>query len=409
MIPKTLVPLPDVVFFQEGPGLRKWQWTDHGMKVINVTNILGDSAGSVDVSNTDKYISLLEFEQKYKHFAVENGDFVVASSGNTYGKVGKVTESCLPLMMNTSVIRFHSLDPERLDNDYLYAFLRSPDFRNQVERFVIGGAQPNFGPSHLKKMVIPVRSLREQRRIASVISGYDDLIENNRRRIQLLEQFARLLYKEWFAHLRFPGHEHVKIKDGVPEGWQRSCVPDVIDINPITKAERGTEITYVPMASLSEIGMTADAKLFERRATHTSVRFQRNDVLFARITPCLENGKTAFVDFLKSGEVACGSTEFIVLRGRLVSPYFVYCLSRSYKFRELAIKSMTGSSGRQRVQESSFSEYLVPVPPPFIADSFDQFAKPCFRQIETLVNENNKLAKARDFLLPRLMSGELTI
>ncbi|MBI2778767.1 MAG: hypothetical protein HYX62_03125 [Gammaproteobacteria bacterium] len=86
------VPLPEVVFFQEGTGLRKWQWTNDGMKVINVTNILGDAAGTVDVTNTDKYISLVEFEERYKHFAVENGDFVVASSGNTYGKVGKITE-----------------------------------------------------------------------------------------------------------------------------------------------------------------------------------------------------------------------------------------------------------------------------------------------------------------------------
>jgi hypothetical protein len=90
-------PLRDVAFFQEGPGLRTYQWRDGGMKVINVTNIIGD--GSVDTTNTDKYISIDEFETKYPHFAVEEGDIVVASSGNTYGKVGRIRVENLPLSL----------------------------------------------------------------------------------------------------------------------------------------------------------------------------------------------------------------------------------------------------------------------------------------------------------------------
>lgn len=149
-----VITLPDVVFFQEGPGLRKWQWTESGMKVINVTNILGD--GTIDTSNTTRFIAIEEYEKTYRHFAVDAGDIVVASSGNTYGKVGRISAKDLPLMMNTSVIRFRSSDRGRLDDDFLYAFLRSEVFRNQVESFVIGSAQPNFGPTHLKRMVMPL-------------------------------------------------------------------------------------------------------------------------------------------------------------------------------------------------------------------------------------------------------------
>ena len=126
--PWPLKPLPDVAFFQEGPGLRKWQWTESGMKVINVTNILGD--GSVDVNNTARFISLEEYESKYRHFSVDSGDIVVASSGNTYGKVGRVNHSHLPVMMNTSVIRFHPADPDKLDQNFLFSFLRSHLFKN---------------------------------------------------------------------------------------------------------------------------------------------------------------------------------------------------------------------------------------------------------------------------------------
>lgn len=403
------VPLTEYVFFQEGPGLRKWQWTDDGMKVINVTNLLGDEAYTVDTTNTDKYISLVEFEEKYSHFEVDDGDFVVASSGNTYGKVGKITQRNLPLMMNTSVIRFRSNNLEKLDDQYLFCFLRSKDFRGQIDAFVTGGAQPNFGPSHLKKMDIPLPDIDLQRKIGAFITDYDNLIENNRRRIQLLEESARLLYQEWFVHLRFPGHEQVKIIDGVPEGWEPTLVPDVIDVNPRTPVEKGKEIWYVPMSSLSETAMTANTADFERRTKHTNVKFKKNDVLLARITPCLENGKTGYAYFLAEDEVACGSTEFIVLRGNRVPSEFVYCLARSYPFRENAIKSMTGSSGRQRVQNSCFDKYAVPLPPKSILDEFVQVVQNNFDQVRNLMAQNAKLAQARDLLLPKLMSGELTV
>lgn len=146
--------IPDYVFFQEGPGLRKWQWTEFGMKVINVKNIL--KSGDIDTSNTKRYISYNEFNKKYKHFMISEGDIVIASSGNTYGKIGKILKYHLPLMMNTSVIRFRSKNNDILDQNYLYWFLRSDFFKQQIENFVIGSAQPNFGPSHLKMMKILV-------------------------------------------------------------------------------------------------------------------------------------------------------------------------------------------------------------------------------------------------------------
>ena len=216
-----LAKLPEYVFFQEGPGLRKWQWTDDGMKVINVKNILPD--GSIDLSNSDRYISLEEFEQRYSHFAVEDGDIVVASSGS-YGKVGRIYRRHLPLMMNTSVIRFHPLSPESLDPNYLFAFLRSNLFHNQVESLVTGSVQKNFGPSHLKIMEIPVPLLPTQRNIAAVLSAYDDLIENNTRRIKILEEMASAIYREWFVEFRFPGHEGVEMVESelglIPQGWE---------------------------------------------------------------------------------------------------------------------------------------------------------------------------------------------
>jgi len=293
--------------------------------------------------------------------------------------------------------------------EFLYYFLFYKARTGHLSSLFTGSTIKHLPREKLALVEVPVPPLSTQDQIASVLSAYDDLIENNRRRIQLLEQAARLLYKEWFVHLRLPGHEHTQIIDGVPEGWEDTLLPDVIDVNPKTPAEKGKEILYVPMSALSETGMTANTADFERRTTHTTVKFKKNDVLLARITPCLENGKTGYAYFLRDDEVACGSTEFIVLRGRHVSSAFTYCLARSYPFRGNAIKSMIGSSGRQRVQASCFDEYRVPLPPKHLLKMFDEIANTAFGQIRVLVAQNDKLIKARDLLLPKLMNREMAV
>lgn len=145
------------------------------------------------------------------------------------------------------------------------------------------------------------------------------------------------------------------------------------------------------------------------REGRSGSKFQNGDTLFARITPCLENGKTGFVNFLAPDDAGFGSTEFIVLRSKLVTPEFVYCLARTYAFRENAIKSMIGSSGRQRVQESCFAKFNVWVPPQAILSEFSAMAVPIFEQVKTLHAQNQRLRAARDLLLPRLMSGEIAV
>jgi type I restriction enzyme S subunit len=292
---------------------------------------------------------------------------------------------------------------------YLYHFLRSPQFHGQVNSLRSGVAQPQLPIRDMRRIKMPLPKLAVQQAISNILSAYDDLIENNRRRIQLLEQAARLLYREWFVHLRFPGHGHVKIKDGVPEGWEKKTVPEVIEINSKEAVPKGTPIRYVPMTCLSTTGMTFDLGDAEIRTKSTSVRYRNGDILFARITPCLENGKTGFVNFLHEDEVACGSTEFIVLRGSSVSPYFAYCLARTHDFRETAIKSMIGSSGRQRVQPSCFDDFIVARPPRFLQDEFDRVCEPIFSQIAGLSSQVQSLTQARDLLLPRLMNGEVAV
>ncbi|MEX1277043.1 MAG: restriction endonuclease subunit S [Bacteroidota bacterium] len=277
-----------------------------------------------------------------------------------------------------------------------------------INRIDVGAAIPTTNRDSFYAVPVVVPPLDKQSRIASILSAYDDLIDNNLRRIKLLEESAKQLYKEWFVRLRFPGYEHAKIRNGAPEGWQQLKAPDVMEINPRTLIRDGEiEITYVPMSSLSEGHMTVSFDLFEKRPKATGSKFKNGDVLFARITPCLENGKTAYVNFLSDGEVACGSTEFIVLRNKFLSPEFVYCLARTDEFRGNAIKSMIGSSGRQRVQESCFDEFKVPLPSRLIMDQFQEAVEPIFNKIRVLQFQSQRLRQARDILLPKLMSGAI--
>ncbi len=325
---------------------------------------------------------------------------VVTGRYGTLGEVFYIDEPYWPLNTALYAIDFHGNNPR-----FIAYFLKQVLRRTRSDKAAVPGVNRN----DLHEIQVRIPDANTQGRIANIVVAYDDLIENNRRRIKLLEDTARLLYREWFVEFRFPGHEHVKILDRVPEGWERRRFVEVIEVNPITSIERNGPITYVPMAALSASGMSVDSELLEQRPKATAVHFRNGDTLLARITPCLENGKTAFVNFLQNGEAACGSTEFIVLRGKQVSSFFVYCLARTERLRGIAIKSMIGSSGRQRVQASCFDEFVVPIPPKHILAVFDDFASSTFHQIRVLTGMNDRLIKAGNLILPKLMSGELGV
>ncbi len=259
----------------------------------------------------------------------------------------------------------------------------------------------------LKSIKIPLPPLSTQKKIAGILSAYDDAIENNLRRIKLLEEMAQITYEEWFVRLRFPGHTTTPINPttGLPEGWVERTITDAISVNPRTKPNANTEAPYVPMSSLSESSMVIEN--IETRILSGGAKFKNGDTLFARISPCLENGKTGFVQFMNdNNSVATGSTEYIVLRETpSVNRYFIYCLSRSEFFRENSINSMVGSDGRQRVNPEIYSQLLLKLPPKEIMLDFQVMAEPLFNGIKTLIQQNQHLREARDILLPRLMTG----
>jgi type I restriction enzyme S subunit len=344
---------------------------------------------------------------------------IVSSSGVTgFHNVAKVTGPGVVTGRYGTLGEVHYIE-----GDYwpLNTALYVEDFKGNHPRYVAyllmtlelgtqnaAGAVPGINRNALHQMMVQVPDVAEQIRIASVLSTYDDLIETNRRRIALLEESARLLYREWFVQLRFPGHEQAQIVNGLPAGWSLQPLSALIEINPRTPFEKGKSYPFVPMQALSETSMLIGER--EERVISGGAKFRNLDTLLARITPCLENGKTGFVQFLTDdAPVASGSTEFIVMRSRTVSPYWVYCLARSEAFREHAIGSMAGSDGRQRVNPKCFDTFQALQAPTSVLDNFDQTMQPVFAQIEVLAQTNQRLQSARDALLPQLMSGQLDV
>ena len=294
-------------------------------------------------------------------------------------------------------------DTTKILYGYAYYLLR----QFNLNGYAGGAAQPLITQGLLKRLKCDVPTIKQQQYIIDLLSAYDNLIEVNNKRIKMLEQMAENLYKEWFVRFRFPAHENAGFKNGLPKGWLRKRADEVMYFNPTLPIGNQSSFTIIPMEALSTTSMVLDSKSFIIQDYISGRRSQNGDTLFAKITPCLENGKTGFVMGLPDGEVLGGSTEFIVLRSKALTPHYVYCLARSYYFRQTAILSMNGADGRQRVDENKLKSTKVIQPEKEALEQFEKLVSPFFDQIHCLDGENDNLIKQRDLLLPSLMSGKL--
>lgn len=352
-----------------------------------------------------RHISETEFPRWTKRVEPSVGDIVFSYEAtlHRYAVIPEGFRGCLGRRLG--LVR---LDRTKADPRFVHYYFLSELWRRVAESWVISGATVDRLPiKDFPKFAVSFPPLSAQKRIASILSAYDDLIENNLRRMGLLEEAARQLYREWFVRLRFPGHESTPVHKGVPDGWAWKRLDSVIDLNPKTVPPSGEKKAWVSMSGLSENSMLIDEMEFKDGSSGT--KFQRHDTLLARITPCLENGKTAFVQILNDGETSMGSTEFIVMRSSEVSPEFVYLLARTDNFRGIAIASTTGSSGRQRVTTSVLADLPILVPSSETLGNFTERVRPMFDTVEKLQKQNTLLAEARDHLLPRLMRGEIEV
>ena len=355
-----------------------------------------------------RQITKADFEETHKRTMLEVDDILLTNSG-TIGRMAFVTdrEATTKTTFQKSVAIIKP-DKQKVLPRYLYYQLQNcvPQFINSSN----GSAQKNLLLSTMRTFQIEIEeNCEKQEKIANTLFAYDDLIENNQRQIKLLEEAAQRLYKEWFVDLRFPGHENTKIVDGVPEGWNWCKLEDAIQFDPKVTLTKERMKQFIPMSALSTASMVLDESQFTETTSNSGSKFQNGDTLLARITPCLENGKTAYVSGLKSDEGAVGSTEYIVMRAKTINSYMVYLLARTDDFRQSAINSMSGSDGRQRVKSDKLKmlDYLHPTSE--LVEKFENVEEPIFEKIYRLSEQMQQAKQARDLLLPKLMSGEVEV
>ena len=375
--------------------------TEHGYKLVTGKHVKN---GRIDPTDA-YYISEQDYRKINERSLVEQWDVLMSMIG-TVGEVAVVKNVPDYAIKNVALFKCGGSE---LKGKWLSYYLQSPIAKGHMNGNQKGSSQQFLSLKQLRDLPVIIIDKFLMQRIVNILSSYDDLIENNRKQIKLLEEAAQRLYKEWFVDLRFPGHEETPIVDGVPAGWERTSLEDIIEFNPKVILNKERIKQCVPMSALSTSSMVINSQEFTNTISNAGSKFQNGDTLLARITPCLENGKTGFVDNIKSPEGAVGSTEFIVMRSRKLCPYMVYLLSRTDDFRKTAINSMTGSDGRQRAQVDKIKSYVFVCPPQNVIESFEVFVAPFFKAISIYNKQCIELSEARDRLLPKLMSGEIEV
>ena len=321
---------------------------------------------------------------------------------------------------------------EGVDQGFLHYCMASWPFVDFATAGAEGTRMPRAKWEHVSRYEISLPPLPEQRAIAHILGTLDDKIELNRRMNETLEGMARALFKSWFVDFEpvrakmegrwrrgaslpgMPAELYDLFPDGlvdselgeIPAGWSLALLPELIEVNPQRPLQKGTVAPYLDMANMPTRGHVPDSVL--ERPFRSGMRFANGDTLIARITPCLENGKTAYVDFLRENEIGWGSTEYIVMKPRPPLPHeFAYFLARSTRFREFAIRNMSGTSGRQRVPVSALSSFSLLSPPAQLTAEFGCTARTLLSQASQAVQESRTLAALRDTLLPKLISGDV--
>lgn len=331
------------------------------------------------------------------------GDVVLTTRG-TLGHVAYYSDA-IPfdrIRINSGMLIARS-SVHLLPNYLFYAF-RDPMFQAMIDGVRSGSAQPQLPAKTLKEMTIPVPTLEEQKRIADILSAYDKLIENNRRQIALLEEAAQRLYKEWFVDLRFPGYETVSIHDGLPEGWKRGKLADLLDDvgKRINKGDRDGFHHYLPIDSIPSHSFSCYESKPIDEAMSSLLAFNKGDIVFGAMRPYFH--KVILAPYPGLTRSTC-----FVLREK--DPVY-----HSYAFMTLFYEgtirfatSISVGTTMPYVRWCDLKKMSILLPQCSIAERFNRNLESLFREIELLEQQIATAREARDRLLPKLMSGEIEV
>lgn len=373
---------------------------DTGFKMIRTTNVKG---GFIDLTDV-RYVTEDVFQKWTRRSKPQYGDVILTREAPV-GEVGRYTSDDDKVFLGQRLFHYRP-DPALLDWNYLAYVLQSRTVQGRLKGLGFGATVEHIRVGDAEDFLIPCPPIGIQQKIGGVLSAYDDLIENNRRRIQLLEQVVGLLYKEWFAHLRFPGHEHVKIKNGVPEGWEKKTAFDVMDV--LSGGTPKTDVSdywggKIPFFTPKDATDSAYVFATEKTLTETGLK-NCNSVLYPKDTVFITARGTVGNINLTAVPMAMNQSCYALVAKPPLNQIFLHlALKESVEqFRSRAVGAVFDAIIRDTFK-------LIPfvVPEENLVRLFTDYAEPVLGQLHALMNQTRKLAQARDLLLPRLMSGEI--
>ncbi len=382
----------------------------NGYKMINMGELFAnDRIGVMDMERVQLN------EREFENMLVEPGDLLFARQSLVLSGAGKcsiVKATDEPTTYESHLIRVR-LKSEIANPDFYRYYFKSPI--SPIKSIVTQGVQAGIRATDLARLDVHVPPITIQTRIAEILSAYDDLIENNRRRIDLLEQSARLLYKEWFVSLNFPGHEHVKVKDGVPQGWVISTVADVCisfdDGDWIeTKDQSGEDYRLLQISNIGEDDFVETGN-FRYVSEDTFRRLRCNevkpgDILISRMPDPI--GRAWYVTKQPWKMITAVDATIARPNSQLVNPFYYLYHINSPSHLALCASRATGAT-RPRVARKTMGALPIKVPPLTLQNEFGDTVKNIHRMKTTLRRQTEQLTKARDLLLPRLMNGEIPV
>lgn len=375
-----------------------------GFHMINMGELF-----AYDIINEIPMDRVILSDNEQKKYLVEKGDLLFARQSLVAAGAGKcsiVNDILEPTTFESHLIRVR-LDEKLCCSRYYFYLFQLPS--NPIKAIVNQCAQAGIRGSELQKIKVPLPPLNEQRHIASILSTYDNLIENNNKRIRLLEQMAENLYKEWFVRFRFPGHEKVEMENGLPKGWKYYLIRNLCEINKktISSKNKSVLIHYLDTSSITDNCITGyEDYILEDAPSRARRVVKHNSIILSTVRPNLRH-----FGIIKNPEdntiVSTGFAVFdckcqianIIYR-YLASPEIVnYCQS----IAEGAVATYPS------IKPEVIGRLKIALPPLIIAQQLNNTLEVLNNQQNNLLRQNDNLSRQRDLLLPRLMSGKLEV
>lgn len=403
------VKLGDIVKYNKGYAFKSSEYTDEGVMVVRVTDFTLDSISDADAV-------YLAPDDRYDKFILKTNDILIQTVGSwannpnsIVGKVVRVPKQCDSAYLNQNIVRI--IPNNDFDNTYLFYALKANQFSTYCVLRGQGAAnQASITLDTIFRFKFKVHNFAEQKRIADILSTYDNLIENNNKRIRLLEQMAENLYKEWFVRFRFPGYEDTEFEDGMPRDWVREKIG--LHYNTCsggtpsrTHEEYYTEGT-IPWVKTGEIKdgiiIHTDECITEAGIKGSSAKLLPQGAVVMAMYG-VNIGMLAYLD----SEMTCNQACCVFNdKNKINSRHYLF--HYLYSIRDYLLLIGFGAA-QQNLSQDLIKKVKIVIPPAELIKEFDKQKEPLYQTIRALMMQNDKLIKQRDALLPRLMSGKLEV